>query len=141
MRARRAAVKLSIGAAALGVLAWGLTFVKDAGEQLSCEGWNTGEFFEAATGDDVVRCLEDGANIEARQAARGVVPRGCGGRWANWKPCSAAARPVWGYSLSTPNPPTILPTAPWTAVKVPVATVGLPGGAGSRAGRLLLLSS
>ena len=66
MRARRAAVKLSIGAAALGVLAWGLTFVKDARDQLSCEGWNTGEFFEAATGDDVVRCLEDGANIEAR---------------------------------------------------------------------------
>ena len=104
-------MKLGIGAAALGVLAWGLTFVKDAGEQLSCEGWNTGEFFEAATGDDVVRCLEDGANIEASQAAEGSSPEAAA---ADRKPCSAAARSVSKRysSLSTLNPPTILPMAP-----------------------------
>ena len=57
---------IGISAAALGALAWGLTFVKTTGEQLSCEGWNTRAFFMAATGADVVRCLEDGANIEAQ---------------------------------------------------------------------------
>ena len=68
---------IGIGAAALGVLAWGLTFVKTTGEQLSCEAWNTRAFFVAATGADVVRCLEDGANIEA-QDEYGWTPL----RWA-----------------------------------------------------------
>ena len=31
----------------------------------------------------------------------------------NRKPCSAPARPVRGYCLFTPNPPTILPKLPW----------------------------
>ena len=77
MRARRAAVTIGIGAAALGVLAWGLTLMKTTGEQLSCEGWNTRPFFMAATGADVVRCLEDGATIEAQDEG-GRTPL----RWA-----------------------------------------------------------
>ena len=82
MSQRRTAVKVCIGAAVAGVLAWGgTTFlnrettsraIRDAAaaEPLSCEPWmnnNLEEFFAAVlVADDVSRCLKAGADIEAR---------------------------------------------------------------------------
>ena len=62
----RAAVKVSLRAAVAGVLAAGLTFANTAAAQLACRSWNTKAFFKAATVADVSRCLEAGANLEAR---------------------------------------------------------------------------
>ena len=62
----RVAAKVRLGAAVVGVLAAGLTLANAAAAQLACRSWNTGAFFTAATVADVSRCLEAGANIEAR---------------------------------------------------------------------------
>ena len=62
----RVAVKVRLGAAVVVALAAGLTFANAAAAQLACRSWNIRAFFEAATVADVSRCLEAGANIEAR---------------------------------------------------------------------------
>ena len=62
----RVAAKVRLGAAVVGVLAAGLTLANAAAAQLACRSWNTKEFLTAATVADVSRCLEAGANIEAR---------------------------------------------------------------------------
>ena len=36
------------------------------GTQVDCADWNTETFFEAAEVSDVIRCLQAGANLEAR---------------------------------------------------------------------------
>ena len=41
-------------------------FTGQAQAQVDCADWNTAEFFRAATGPDVIRCLGQGADIEAR---------------------------------------------------------------------------
>ena len=39
----------------------------------SCEQWNTKEFFEKATADDLTACLADGADVSARSES-GITP-------------------------------------------------------------------
>ena len=63
---RSASLRSRFAAAGVGIVALGLTFVNAAAAQLSCREWNTSAFFRTATLSDVSRCLEAGANIEAR---------------------------------------------------------------------------
>ena len=74
MSDRKATVKVRLGAAVMGVLAAGLTFANAAAAQLACRSWNTRAFFAAATVADVSRCLEAGANIEARSGKGNSPP-------------------------------------------------------------------
>ena len=66
-------MKVRLGAAVVGVLAAGLTLANAAAAQLACRSWNTEAFFTAATVADVSRCLEAGANIDAR-SEDGLTP-------------------------------------------------------------------
>lgn len=49
-------------------------FANVAAAQLACRSWNTKAFFTAATVADVSRCLEAGANIEARSGKGNTTP-------------------------------------------------------------------
>lgn len=42
--------------------------------QVSCSGWDTGQFFAKATAQDVARCIAAGADPGARFTARGITP-------------------------------------------------------------------
>ena len=42
--------------------------------QVDCADWKTQDFFEAAVVSDVVRCLEAGADLEARTGKSGSTP-------------------------------------------------------------------
>ena len=46
----------------------------------SCEQWNTKEFFEKATADDLTACLADGADVSARSES-GITPLHWAGIW------------------------------------------------------------
>ena len=48
-------------------------FTGQAQAQVDCADWNTSDFFKVATGPDVMRCLGQGADIEAR-AEGGFTP-------------------------------------------------------------------
>ena len=47
--------------------------------QVDCADWNTGAFFEAAEVSDVTRCLQVGADLEARRDGSGYTPVALGG--------------------------------------------------------------
>ena len=50
-----------------------LALVAPAHAQIDCAAWNTKSFFLAAEVSDVTRCLQAGADLEAR-AERGITP-------------------------------------------------------------------
>ena len=62
-----------MNAALLGAGLYLGAFVGQAQAQADCIDWNTETFFEAATAPDVMRCLEKGADIDAR-AEYGATP-------------------------------------------------------------------
>ncbi|SAY38943.1 ankyrin repeat domain-containing protein, partial [Candidatus Synechococcus spongiarum] len=68
MTDRKASLKARLLASAAGTALCGLTGSgrSESSSEPSCQDWNTRDFFEMATEDDVSRCLNAGADIEAR---------------------------------------------------------------------------
>ena len=60
--------------ARLVVATVGVALVAPAHAQVDCADWNTKSFFETAEVSDVTRCLQAGADLEARGGEGGFTP-------------------------------------------------------------------
>ena len=86
----------------VAAMCFALCATATAAEQVSCEMWNTAEFFARATGDDVARCIVAGADPNAEDGKySGRVPLRFAARYSD----SPAAVSALLEAGANPTPP------------------------------------